>query len=118
MAMGELPVAARPVPAFFRQAPFKQFAVYVMPFPKGLPTAPELLAVLERDLRCLGVGAGRVRRRVGALRGADAREHLAGAPGLRSALGSSLERAAVPARGSSLPPVRRLMRRGHPSKAA
>jgi hypothetical protein len=44
MAMGELPVAARLVPAFFRHAPFKQFAVYVMPFPKGLPTAPELLA--------------------------------------------------------------------------
>lgn len=44
MAMGELPVAARPVPAFFRHAPFKQFAVYLMPFPKGLPTAPELLA--------------------------------------------------------------------------
>ena len=44
MAIGELPVAARPVPAFFRHAPFKQFAVYLMPFPKGLPTSPELLA--------------------------------------------------------------------------
>jgi uncharacterized protein DUF1569 len=44
MSMGERPVAARPVPAFFRHAPFKQFAVYLMPFPKGLPTAPELLA--------------------------------------------------------------------------
>lgn len=51
MATGELPVQPRPAPAFFRHAPFKHFAVYLMPFPKALPTSPELLA------RPLGVTA-------------------------------------------------------------
>jgi hypothetical protein len=42
MATGELPVADRKTPLRF--PPLKQFAVYLMPFPRGLPTAPELLA--------------------------------------------------------------------------
>ena len=42
MATGELPV--RPKRLFLRYAPFRQLAMYVLPMPKGLPTAPELLA--------------------------------------------------------------------------
>jgi hypothetical protein len=41
MAMGELPVKPKRTPLRF--APLKQLAIYVLPFPKGLPTAPELL---------------------------------------------------------------------------
>jgi hypothetical protein len=42
MATGELPVRAKRV--FLRYPGIKHFAIYLMPFPKGLPTAPELLA--------------------------------------------------------------------------
>ena len=42
MASGELPVRFRRTP--LRLTPIKQLAVYLLPFPKGLPTAPELLA--------------------------------------------------------------------------
>jgi hypothetical protein len=41
MASGELPVAGKKVP--IRYFPIKQLFVYVLPLPKGLPTAPELL---------------------------------------------------------------------------
>jgi hypothetical protein len=42
MAMGDLPVASKHLP--IRYAPLKQLIIYVAPFPKGAPTAPELLA--------------------------------------------------------------------------
>jgi hypothetical protein len=42
MAVGEVPCAAKMSP--LRYPPFKQLVVYVLPFPKGVPTAPELLA--------------------------------------------------------------------------
>jgi hypothetical protein len=42
MATGELPTAPRATP--FRRWPMKQLIVYVAPWPKGVPTAPELLA--------------------------------------------------------------------------
>jgi Protein of unknown function (DUF1569) len=42
MAIGEIPVATKKVPLRF--FPLKQIGVYLAPFPKGLPTAPELLA--------------------------------------------------------------------------
>lgn len=42
MAMGDLPVAPRKLP--IRYPPLKQLIIYVAPFPKGAPTAPELLA--------------------------------------------------------------------------
>jgi hypothetical protein len=42
MAAGELPTAGKNTP--FRRWPMKQLVVYVMPWPKGAPTAPELLA--------------------------------------------------------------------------
>jgi hypothetical protein len=41
MATGDLPVAARKLP--IRYFPLKQLILYVFPFPKGAPTAPELL---------------------------------------------------------------------------
>ncbi|MCU1381969.1 MAG: hypothetical protein JWL71_666 [Acidobacteria bacterium] len=42
MAMGELMI--RPKRSPIRYAPLKQLIIYVAPFPKGAPTAPELLA--------------------------------------------------------------------------
>ena len=42
MAIGEVPCAPKMSP--LRYPPFKQLVVYVLPFPKGVPTAPELLA--------------------------------------------------------------------------
>ena len=42
MASGELEVAAKKVP--FRYSPLKEFVLYVLPIPKGLPTSPELIA--------------------------------------------------------------------------
>ena len=47
MAMGDLTVAPKRLP--IRYAPLKQLIVYVAPFPKGAPTAPELLAREPRD---------------------------------------------------------------------
>ena len=42
MASGELEVAPRKVP--FRYSPLKELVLYLLPMPKGLPTAPELIA--------------------------------------------------------------------------
>jgi len=47
MALGELPVASKATP--LRYPPLKQFIVYVAPFPKNVPTAPELLARTPGD---------------------------------------------------------------------
>jgi len=41
MALGDLPVAPKHLP--IRYPPLKQLIIYVAPFPKGAPTAPELL---------------------------------------------------------------------------
>ena len=41
MALGELPVAPKNLP--LRYPPIKQLIVYVAPFPKNAPTAPELV---------------------------------------------------------------------------
>jgi hypothetical protein len=43
MALGELPVAPKG-PRVFRVFPLKHLVLYVLPFPKSAPTAPELLA--------------------------------------------------------------------------
>jgi hypothetical protein len=45
MTSGELSVAPRNTPLRFW--PVKQLVIYVLPFPKGVPTAPELLARCE-----------------------------------------------------------------------
>jgi hypothetical protein len=42
MALGDFPVAPKRFP--IRYPPLKQFIIYVAPFPKSAPTAPELLA--------------------------------------------------------------------------
>ena len=47
MALGDLPVASKNVP--IRYPPLKQFIVYLAPFPKNVPTAPELLARSPRE---------------------------------------------------------------------
>lgn len=49
MAMGELPVGARLGPAWVRMAPMKQLLMHVLPFPKHLPTAPELILRAQRE---------------------------------------------------------------------
>jgi hypothetical protein len=41
MALGELDVPSKKM--VIRHFPLKQLAIYVLPMPKGLPTAPELL---------------------------------------------------------------------------
>ena len=46
MALGDLYVKSKNLP--LRYPPLKQFIIYAMPFPKGAPTAPELIA------RCAG----------------------------------------------------------------
>ena len=43
MASGELPTAPKNMP-LLRYPPMKQLVLYCLPFPKGAPTAPELLA--------------------------------------------------------------------------
>jgi Protein of unknown function (DUF1569) len=47
MAMGDLKVAPKQLP--IRYPPLKQFIIYVAPFPKGAPTAPELLVRQPRE---------------------------------------------------------------------
>lgn len=47
MGLGELPVQPRKTP--FKRFPLKQVIIYLMPFPKGAPTAPELLAGEARE---------------------------------------------------------------------
>ncbi|HEX3158688.1 MAG TPA: DUF1569 domain-containing protein [Gemmatimonadaceae bacterium] len=44
MMTGELPVAVEPTPWLVRHAPLRQLLIYVLPFPRGLATSPELLA--------------------------------------------------------------------------
>jgi hypothetical protein len=46
MAIGDLPVKARKGP--LRYPPLRELVVYVLPFPKGVPTARELLARVDR----------------------------------------------------------------------
>ena len=62
MSLGELPIAERRL--FVRYPVIKQFVVYVMPFPKGLPTARELIsrvpaAVLDSDRAALNAALDR-----------------------------------------------------------
>jgi len=54
MALGELPIAERMLPVRF--FPVKQLLIFVLPFPKNLPTAPELqrqAASLDEELASL-----------------------------------------------------------------
>jgi hypothetical protein len=47
MAMGDLKVAPKRLP--IRYPPLKQLIIYVAPFPKSAPTAPELLVRAPQD---------------------------------------------------------------------
>ena len=47
MATGELPIRQRNL--VIRHPPLKQFVIYWMPFPKGVPTAPELISRTSSD---------------------------------------------------------------------
>jgi len=47
MALGELAVAPKRLP--LRYPVVKQLVIYLLPFPRGTPTAPELLARLPQD---------------------------------------------------------------------
>jgi hypothetical protein len=47
MASGELEVAPKKLPLRF--SPLKELVLYVLPIPKGLPTAPELIRRKPRD---------------------------------------------------------------------
>lgn len=49
MALGELPVACKSK-RMFQVFPIKHVILHVVPFPKGAPTAPELLVPVEGDL--------------------------------------------------------------------
>src|SRR4029453_2383953 len=56
MALGELPVAPKNLP--LRYPPLKQLVIYLAPFPKNAPTAPELVIAATpnewaRDVRTL-----------------------------------------------------------------
>jgi len=47
MASGDIKTAPRP--RALRYPPLKQLAIYWLPFPKGVPTSPELLARTPRE---------------------------------------------------------------------
>ena len=44
MMTGDVPVKRKRVPWWVRRGPVKHLLIHVLPFPKGLPTSPELLA--------------------------------------------------------------------------
>ena len=46
MCIGELKVKSKNLP--LRYTPIKQLVIYVLPFPKGAPTSPELIARSDR----------------------------------------------------------------------
>jgi hypothetical protein len=62
MTLGDLPCT--PKGGALRYTPLKQLIIYVAPWPKGVPTAPELLArapaTWSNDVRDLGVLLDRV----------------------------------------------------------
>jgi hypothetical protein len=49
MSTGDLPVKPKRTPLRF--PPLKQLAIYLLPFPKGLPTAPELIVRTPSEWR-------------------------------------------------------------------
>lgn len=69
MALGEVTPPARRVPIRF--FPLKQLIIYVLPFPKGVPTAPMLLArcdtaVFRDEVQAFGQILDRLAAREGA----------------------------------------------------
>jgi hypothetical protein len=68
MAMGELDVAPRPGP--LRLAPVRHAVIYWLPFPKGAPTAPELLARRAEDPEAERTALKRLLEQLAAMEGA------------------------------------------------
>jgi hypothetical protein len=67
MALGDLPVESKRLP--IRYPPLKQFIVYLAPFPKNVPTAPELLERSPREWHADVADLARLIERVAARRG-------------------------------------------------
>jgi hypothetical protein len=65
MALGELPVASKNKRAF-QVFPLKHLILYVVPFPKGAPTARELVPVELRDFVAQQEALGQLIERLGA----------------------------------------------------
>jgi hypothetical protein len=66
MVLGDLYVKSKNLPIRF--TPIKQLIIYVAPFPKGAPTAPELLARCDRaDLAEEQRAYGELLTRIGAI---------------------------------------------------
>ena len=57
MMTGDVVVKSKRVPWLFRNPPFKHLLIYVLPMPKGLPTAPELLARETPDVGAMSDAA-------------------------------------------------------------
>lgn len=71
MSIGELQVPSRKLPIRF--FPLKQIILYVVPFPQGAPTAPELLARCEgADLKTEQAEFVRIAERAAARPASDA----------------------------------------------
>jgi hypothetical protein len=74
MSLGELTVAPRSGP--LRLPPVRHAIIYWLPFPKGAPTAPELLVRRAEDLEAERASLKHLLERLGALEGAlDWPEH-------------------------------------------
>jgi hypothetical protein len=64
MALGELPVACKSKRAF-QVFPIKHLIIHVVPFPKGAPTAPELLVPDSAPIDALRSGLVSLVERIG-----------------------------------------------------
>ena len=62
MASGELAVKSKNLPIRF--SPLKELIIYVLPFPKGAPTAPELMTHETDDTGDWAEGLAELRRRI------------------------------------------------------
>ena len=69
MATGELPCRGKKLP--LRYFPLKQLVIYLLPFPKGTPTAPELL---ENSDASLDASKQELHRLIGVLAARDAKQ--------------------------------------------
>ena len=106
MATGELPVAPRKLP--IRYFPLKQLILYVLPFPKSAPTAPELLARCDAaDLKAEQVEFTRI---ADADRGQGGLRSLARPSRLRHDVAQGVGQADLQAHRASPQAVRRLER--------
>jgi hypothetical protein len=69
MALGELPIATKG-PKALRLAPIRHAVIYWLPFPKGAPTAPELLTRRATDCQAECAELKHLLERMAAMEGA------------------------------------------------